>query len=205
MFARHNVLTDPPFSHIDLISCRNLLIYLDPFLQQRSCACFTTRCAGGVLWLGASETIGGAGDLFEVLDAKHKIYVRKPGRSRLTIGRAGASRKVSVQVSASDHAYEHARSEDLAKEADRLLLARYAPPGVFVNADLEILQFRGDTGPYLTAAPGKASFNLLKMARQGLIVPIRAGIHRAKKAAGLVREEGVRVRSIGGYRKVVSW
>src|SRR6185295_13803204 len=91
---------------------------------------------------------------------------------------------------------------DVQKEADRILLARYVPPGVLVDAGLEILQFRGDTAPYLAPAPGKASLNLLKMAREGLVVALRAAINKARKAGTSVREEGLRVKSNGGTREV---
>lgn len=203
VFAQHNVFSDPPFSRIDLISCRNLLIYLDPVLQHSIMPVFHYALRpGGFLLLGGSETVGAARDLFEVLDAKHKIFARKPGASRAAPGRAGAKRKVMPQIPGTAPVPERVTAEDLTKAADRLLLARYAPPGVFVNADLEIVQFRGDTAAYLTPAPGKASLNLLKMARPGLIVPIRAAVHRATKEAGPVREAGVRVRSIGGTREV---
>jgi two-component system CheB/CheR fusion protein len=91
---------------------------------------------------------------------------------------------------------------DPAKEADRILLNRYSPAGVIVNSDFEVIQFRGDTGKYLSPAPGKASLNLLKMLREGLLVSVRAALHKAKREGGPVREEGLRVRTNGGHRDV---
>jgi len=91
---------------------------------------------------------------------------------------------------------------DVQKEADRILLARYVPPSVLVNADLEILRFRGDTGPYLAPAPGKASLSLLRMARPGLTAALRAAIGKARKEAAPVREEGLQLDSGGGAREV---
>src|SRR4029079_12128387 len=91
---------------------------------------------------------------------------------------------------------------DMHKEAERILLAKYAPAGVLINAEMEILQFRGDTGPYLTPAPGKASLNLLKMAREGLMTALHSAIQKAKKENNSIRAESLRVKSNGGYRDI---
>src|SRR5712692_5632215 len=202
VFARHNVLTEPPFSRIDLISCRNLLIYMEPTLQQRALEVMHYALQPhGVLWLGNSEAIGSQRDLFEVEDVKHKIYVKKAGASRLTHAfppgrreerRPGDQRALEVSVPGSS----------VHREADRVLLTKYAPASVLVNADMEVLQFRGETGPYLAPAPGKASLGLLKMLREGLLVGVRGAIHKARREDAPVREEGLRVKSMGGYRDV---
>ncbi len=200
IFSRHNVLADPPFSRIDLISCRNLLIYLEPMLQQKIVPLLHYALKpAGCLWLGGSETIGGYGNLFETEDAKHKIYTRKPAssadRGHFALQHTGAPRAPFVPFSS--------RTVDatgeLHKEADRILLTKFAPPGVVVTADLEILQYRGDTGPFLAPAPGKASFSLLKMLREGLLVGVRAAILRAGKEESPVRDEGLRVKTADGY------
>lgn len=202
VFARHNVLTDPPFSQMDLISCRNMLIYLEPALQKKVVPLlhYALKPAGFLL-LGSSETIGSYRDLFDVADAKHKCYAKRPSSRRLDFGPAanfpwgrGEPGKAPIRSQQS--------GTDVQQEADRILLARYVPPGVLVNADLEILQFRGDTGAYLAPAPGKASLNVLKMAREGLAVKLRAATARARKEDAPVREEGLRVQSNGGTRKV---
>src|SRR4029079_17764 len=91
---------------------------------------------------------------------------------------------------------------DMHKEAERILLAKYAPAGVLINAEMEILQFRGDTGPYLTPAPGKASLNLLKMAREGLMTALHSAIQKAKKEKNSTRAESLRVKSNGEYRDI---
>jgi two-component system CheB/CheR fusion protein len=204
VFARHNLLTDPPFSQIDLISCRNLLIYLEPALQQKLVPRlhFALKPAGFLL-LGSSETIGSYRALFEAEDAKHKIYAKKPGTHRVILGQAaGLYQGRSEQDHGPGRWQPAGAGSDVQKEADRILMARYAPPGVLVNADLEILQFRGDTGPYLAPAPGKASLNLLRMTREGLLVTLRAAVNRARKDNVPVREEGVRIKSNGGTREV---
>jgi len=204
VFARHNVLTDPPFSQIDLVTCRNLLIYLEPALQQKVVPLLHYALKpAGCLVLGSSETIGSHRDLFEAADAKHRSYAKKPSTRRAPLrAAADSSRSRGERGHAPVRSQPAGAASDVQKEADRILLARYVPPGAVVNSDLEILQLRGDTGPYLALAPGKASLNLLKMAREGLAVTLRAAILRARKEAGPVREEGLQVRSKGGTREV---
>jgi two-component system CheB/CheR fusion protein len=183
VFARHNVLTDPPFSHLDLVSCRNLLIYLEPVLQQKLVPLLHYALKPrGFLWLGHSETIGSYRNYFEMVDSRHKIYARKPSASRLPPGLPLREQVLDQRGGAqATPRRESNAGPDPHKEADRLLLSTYAPPGVLINADFEVLQFRGDTGLYLTPPPGKASYNLLKMLRPGLLVAVRGAIHRAKR------------------------
>ncbi len=202
VFCRHNVLADPPFSRIDLISCRNLLIYLEPVLQQKLMPSLHYALRpNGRLWLGGSETIGGYRDLFDAEDPQHKIYSKKPGSSRdhrhFPEQHGGTPRAPFVPIAARPN-----EGAELHREADRLLSARFAPPGVLVSSDLDILQYRGDTGLYLAPSPGKASLNLLKMLREGLLVAVRAAVLRAGKEQAPAREEGLRVKSNGGYREV---
>jgi len=202
VFARHNVLTDPPFSQMDLISCRNLLIYLEPALQQKVVPLLHYALKpAGFLVLGSSETIGSYRDLFEVADAKHKSYSKKPSNRRLDLGQP-ARRDRGEPGHGRGRSQQAGTTTDVQKEADRVLLARYVPPGVVVNADLEILQFRGDTEPYLAPAPGKASLNLLRMVREGLAVTLRAAINKARKEKASVREAGLQVKIQGETREV---
>jgi len=202
VFARHNVLTDPPFSQIDLISCRNLLIYLEPALQQKVVPLlhYALKPAGFLL-LGSSETIGSYRDLFEAVDARHKSYAKKPSARRVAFGQSHGVTESRAKPGHGPGRPQPAGS-DVQKEADRILLARYAPPGVLVNADLEILQFRGNTGPYLAPAPGKASLSLLRMARPGLAPALRATINKARKEGAPVREEGLQLNSGDGTREI---
>ncbi len=191
VFARHNVLTDPPFSQMDLISCRNLLIYLEPALQQKVVPLLHYALKpAGFLWLGSSESIGAYHDLFEAVDAKHKIYTKKPATRRVAFGPAAGAPRDRDPAGPGAKRPQPAWA-DVQKEADRILLARYVPPSVLVNADLEILQFRGDTGPYLSPAPGKASLSLLRMVRPALEPGLRGAILRARKANTAVRQEGL--------------
>ena len=202
IFSRHNVLADPPFSRIDLISCRNLLIYLEPVLQHRVMPTLHYALKpAGCLWLGASETIGSHRNLFDAEDAKHKIYAKKPGSS-LGNGHFPLQPGAAPRVPFSPITARSSEAADLHREADRLLSVKFAPPGVLVSAELEILQYRGDTGPYLAPAPGKASLNLLKMLREGLLVGVRAAVLRAGKEEAPVREEGLRVKYSGRLHEV---
>jgi two-component system, chemotaxis family, CheB/CheR fusion protein len=208
VFARHNALSEPPFSRIDLVTCRNLLIYLGTDMQQRVLPILHYALKpGGYLLLGASETIGAYRDLFEIEDAKHKIFRKKPlaarpGVAPLTSGYAlpGALPERTSITTKMPH--EMPITADPYREAERMLLAKYAPPSVLVNGDFDILHFRGDTGPYLSPAPGKASLNLLKMLREGLLVGVRGALYKAKKDEAAVRETGLRVRGEDGYRDV---
>lgn len=206
VFARHNVLTDPPFSRIDLVTCRNLLIYLQPPLQQRALEVFHYALKpGGVLWLGSSETIGAHRDLFDAEDPKLRFYVRRDSGPRLPVVDVTAARTAfdTMPAGRADAPRGPAAANgDLLRETDRLVLGRYAPPGVLVNDQLEIVQFRGDTSAYLAPAQGRASLNLLKMAREGLLVGLRSAIHRARREETQVRQPGLRVRTAAGWRDV---
>ena len=203
IFARHNIAADPPFSRMDLISCRNLLIYLEPALQEDLMPILHYALKpSGVLWLGASETTGPFRELFEAEDAKHRFFLKKPAVLRpvvpLVRPRApGERRPVPEPLPGQGR-----RGDEVQREADRLLLARFTPPAVLVTDQLEILQFRGDTGPYLAPASGRASLSLFKMLREGLLVPARSLMARAKQEGSVVRSDGLRVRSNGGFRLV---
>ncbi len=207
VFSRHNVLADPPFSRIDLISCRNLLIYLEPVLQKKIMPMLHYALKPtGCLWLGGSETIGSYRDLFDAQDAKHKIFIKKPGsgsgQGRFPLQHGGLQNNGAPRSPFLTATARPSDGADLHREADRVLSAKFAPPGVLVSADLEILQYRGETGAYLAPAPGKASLSLLKMLREGLLVAVRAAVLRAGKEQIQVREEGVQVKSNGGYHEV---
>jgi len=193
VFARQDITHEPPFSQLDLISCRNLLIYLSAPVQQRLIPVFHFALKpGGFLVLGTSETIGAAGDLFSLEDRKRKIHARKSTPIRLHIdvtpGRPPGDRAATPLLSS-----EQPWSElDLQREVDRVLLARYAPPAVVVGDALRIVQFRGGTGPYLDPLPGQASLDLLRLARGDLMLDLRTAINAARRDNTTVRKEGIR-------------
>lgn len=215
VFARQNVIADPPFSRMDVISCRNLLIYFDTGLQKKIFPVFHYALKpGGFLFLGASESISGFTDLFEPVDKKHKIYARKAAptpafqlparhdRERPARGSRHEGRPLRMPL-APGGGTDAVRAELSAQhEADRVTVHQFAPPAVLINAELQILQFRGPTGAYLEPPSGKASFDILKMARNGLMLPLRTAINKAKKANKPVRKEHVRVEQDGQTRTV---
>ncbi|MEA2337862.1 MAG: two-component system, chemotaxis family, CheB/CheR fusion protein, partial [Thermoanaerobaculia bacterium] len=200
IFARQNLTKDPPFSKVDLISCRNVLIYLGAVLQRRVMSIFHYALQPeGYLLLGSSETIGNYGDLFTIVDRRNKIYQRKGAIGRLPLDLTRASLPSSSQHHERMRTLddEAATVPNLFREADRVLLSRLSPAGVVIDEHMEILQFRGRTSAYLEPAPGTASFNLLKMAREGLLAELRTAIHAARKKDTSVRSEGITVTDDG--------
>src|SRR5207249_2938702 len=155
-------------------------------------------------FLGASESIGPFTELFEPADRKHKIYFKKPYSTPppgLHFAPSHPATKQAIPAPKPAGAPEGWPAETNAqREADRLTLNRYAPASVLLNAELQVLQFRGETSPYLKPPTGRASFNLLKMTREGLLLPLRAALNKAKKENRAVRRENVRVNQNGQTR-----
>ncbi|MGH7582403.1 MAG: PAS domain-containing protein, partial [Gemmatimonadales bacterium] len=161
---------------------------------------------GGFLFLGSSETIGSQRALFEPVDAQHRIYARQPVEPRvaprLPLGRGTRGTGPGGRPIRQPETGAASAAAALQNETDRILLGRYAPAGVLVNEHLDIVQFRGDTGAWLTPAAGRASFNLLKMLREGLLAPVRSAVTRARKSHEPVRETGLRVGIGDDHRDV---
>ncbi len=215
VFARQNIISDPPFSRMDLICCRNLMIYLQPGLQKRVIPTFHYALnPGGYLFLGVSESLSGFAHLFVPVDKRQKIFAKKAASTstfhlpvRLKEGErvpAGKTARPSAAAAKKPGILAEAIRRELGaeREADRVTVNHFAPPGVLVDADLQIVQFRGSTSSYLEPASGKATFDLLKMAREGLMLPLRAAIHRAQKEHKAVRSENVPVTQDGETRLV---
>jgi len=193
IFAVQDVTKDPPFSRMDLITCRNLLIYLGVPLQKKVLAAFHYALnPDGYLLLGTSETVEAGSQSFRQIDKKQKIYarVRTAARAHLEFDLADL---VGDPVRERRPRLISKPDMDLGKEADQIVLSRFSPPGVLINSSFDILQFRGRTGPFLEQPPGHATLNLLKMAREGLALDLRAAIHQAKKLGAPIRKTGVRV------------
>lgn len=204
VFAKQNITADPPFSKMDLISCRNLLIYLNSKLQQRIIP--TLHYAlnpTGFLLLGASESVGRFEDLFKLVDKKCKIHAKNPEVIRplpyfpaeTRLGPAASEPRASSAVRPPGVA-------DLQREADRIDLNRYAPAGVLVNDELEVIQFRGRTRPYLEPPSGEASYDLLRMARENLFLPLRSAIEEARKQHTTIHKKGVQLRDDNKTRRI---
>ena len=177
IFSQQNILRDAPFSRVDLVSCRNLLIYLNPEAQLRAMRVLHYALKPhGLLLLGASETVGDTPQLFDVVSRKYRIYARRPGQTtgafEPRIGDAGAltDRPAATPPQA---------APNLTALADRAILDVTASPGVVINSELEVLQFRGALGPFLTLAPGDASLNLLRLARAELRAELTLLLDRA--------------------------
>jgi two-component system CheB/CheR fusion protein len=178
VFSRHNVLRDAPFSHLDLVSCRNLLIYLQPNAQKRVLR--TLHYAlnpTGHLLLGTSETVGDAPELFSPVDRKNKIYVKKLVAPQVALD-LGFGAPAPLEPTREPSPTRP--TLNLQGLADRKVLELYGPPGVVVSENFDILQFRGRTGPYLDPAPGAASFNLLKVARFELHIDLKRALQKAR-------------------------
>ncbi|MDQ2100065.1 MAG: CheR family methyltransferase [Tychonema bourrellyi B0820] len=194
IFARQNLGSDPPFSNLDLISCRNVLIYLAEPLQKRVIPIFHYSLnQTGFLLLGTSESIGKFSYLFNSVHTKCKIYARKltennPIFSFTTSSYPVARVDESEQINKNDP-----NTLDLQRYTDELILNRYAPPGVVVNEQMNILQVRGDTNAYLRLTPGIPSLNLMTMAREGLLIELRTAIYQALMQNVIVRKERVTV------------
>src|SRR5207237_5020757 len=202
VFAKHDLLKDPPFSKMDFVSCRNVLIYFGPGLQKRALAVFHYALnPDGFLMLGSAEHIAAFSDLFTVADRKHKLYRKAAVASRLHFGVAGEAADAGAGPEVT-----HRRAEmpalEIQKEADRISLQRFVPAGVVVDETMEIVQFRGQTGSYLEPRSGSASLNLLKMAREGLLLQLRSALQRARKEGVPVRRSGVRMKGAGGITGV---
>ncbi len=199
VFARQNLTKDPPFSNIDLISCRNVMIYLGSMLQRKVMAIFHYALRpDGYLLLGSSETIGNFSELFSAADRKHKIYQKRAGSARVSVDfDLGTARERSEGREPPPREEELGSGRNLFREADRVILARFSPPGVLINEQMDILQFRGRTGTFLEPAPGAATLNVLKMAREGLLAELRAAILSARKSDAPVRRENIRVHADG--------
>ena len=200
VFATHNFLKDPPFARVSLISCRNVLIYMEPFLQKKAFTTFHYALNDkGYLLLGKSETTGSSSELFTQADKKEKLYIRKSVSGKF-MNVTSADREESMKDKDYGLRSYERRKDDYQKNADEILLSRYTPAGVVVNEQFDIVQFRGSTGAYLEPSPGKASLNVLKMARPGLSFELRNALHRAKAKKETFTKEGIMAN--GGGRLV---
>ncbi|HKV98771.1 MAG TPA: chemotaxis protein CheB [Vicinamibacterales bacterium] len=204
VFAPQNITSDPPFSQLDLISCRNVLIYLQPNLHERIFALFHYALKpGGILVLGNSESVGVASAMFAPLDKHLRVYARQKTPGRPHYLNFPASRKPNAQTVLS---VKEARRTQSATEpqraADQIVLGTYAPAGVVVDDQLQVVQFRGRTGAYLEPAAGTASYDLLGMVRHDLRAELRAAINTARRDADVVRAESIPVHDDAGPRYV---
>jgi two-component system CheB/CheR fusion protein len=201
-FAPQNAIMDPPFMKLDLVSCRNLLIYLTPDLQKKLLPLFHYSLnPGGFLFLGSAETIGGFGDLFAPMDGKTRLYRRLDSELRAE----------QVEFPSS---FVHARpgalpapkalkpATNLQSLADHLLLQTYSPAAVLVNKQGDILYISGRTGKYLEPTAGKANWNIFAMAREGLSFELTGAFRKALRQKDAVTLKNMKVTTNGGAQAV---
>lgn len=198
VFAHHNILNDPPFSRMDFISCRNMLIYLDISAQNKAIATFHYALNdGGYLMLGKSETIGTSAQLFSTIDKKFKFYSRKKNSTVRSIPNLSSRNTLITMPDKNSNPNISLKkttlstSINLSQAFDEVLLENHVPASVIINYDLEILQFRGSTALYLRHLPGKASFNILKMVPIEITFELRNAIHHAIKTKQVVQKIGI--------------
>jgi two-component system CheB/CheR fusion protein len=207
VFAPHNLLADPPFTQLDLICCRNVLIYLEATSQHRLARLFHYGLrATGYLVLGPSEDIGSFSDLFAALDKKQRVYAKKPGSRQPLTGllpwRPPEHRTEGAPPPAAGPTAEPLEAQVIWTAGDRIALTHYAPPSVIVDGVLNVVQFRGRLGAYLEPAPGAPSRNLLKMAPEGLQLALTGLLRKAQTSTKPVRQEGVKLEADGQVRRV---
>ena len=202
IFARQDLISDPPFSNIDLVSCRNVLIYFTRPLQKRVLSIFHYSLSPGkFLILGSAESVGDASNLFTVVNKEYRFHQRKFCPPNLSLELADDDFRFSTLNAAPTQPVEERQERvSVQSQADQIILNRYAPAGVVVSKALDILQFRGDTSPYLRPAAGTPSFNLLKMLRPSLLQETRQAIAQAQEQTVAVKRTGLQVEQDSSQR-----
>lgn len=189
IFAYHDFLKDPPFGQMDFISCRNVLIYMQPHLQKKALTTFHYALKRkGYLLLGRSETVSSVSDLFSPIEKKDKLFSRRDKTGKFM--QVETQRREENFRTRSVAKNENIRT-DFQKTADDVILNKYTPAGVVIDEAMEIVHFRGRTGQFLEPQAGKPSLNLLKMAKPGLAFELRNIIHHAKKEGKAVVKESI--------------
>ena len=204
VFAIQNVIKDPPFTKLDLLSCRNLMIYLEPELQNRLIPAFHYALKpGGVLFLSPSESIGSHPELFSALSRKWKFYraVHSAASTRAVMA-GGLSWAAETSNKVPEEVLKKARETNFADVTRRALLQSYAPASVVVDAKGNVLYVHGETGKYLRPAPGQASLSLVDMAREGLQLELRTALQAAANPDKPFVEREVAVAGEDGVRTV---
>jgi two-component system CheB/CheR fusion protein len=192
VFARHNLIKDPPFSRLDLISCRNVLIYMDGEAQKKVVRLFHYALnPGGYLFLGNSETIGSTMDLWADVDKKWRIFRRRDFGAAAAMAPAWGPPTSALSPGGARQAADSSPNVSVRDLAERVLLESITPPSVLINADCEVLYVHGHTGRYLEPASGEVSVDLLRMAREGLRPALTLSVRQAITDQALVRYDGV--------------
>ena len=203
IFAAHNLINDPPYSQMDLISCRNLLIYLEPVLQKKVISLFHYALRPtGFLVLGTSEGVGLSANLFATEDRANRIFFKRAAAVRpavtFSLDHSEAFTHHAAHRNPKERHDPNWNYAEAQKEFERRLLSQYAPAAVFVNADLEVIHSRGNVDRYLKLPPGRATLSVLKMVREGLLFELRNALNRAKNDGVTVRKRGLQLEKPNG-------
>ncbi len=203
VFAPQNLIMDPPFTRLDLILCRNLLIYMSSELQQRIIPMFHYALrSGGFLFLGSSETVGTFGELFEPVDPKTKLFRRRDAAGAPSLADMPSS--LVAEAAAREHrsvpgvAVRHSLTES----AQRVLLEGFTPSAAFINEKGDILYINGRTGKYLEPPAGKANLNIFAMAREGLRYELNAAVRKAVTERTEVVAKSIKVKTNGDFQPI---
>jgi len=201
VFTPHNFLKDPPFAKIDLITCRNVLIYMDNFLQKKVFTTFHYALKeNGFLLLGKSETTGASSDLFTQVSKSDKIYSRTalPGRFMHVLKEGEEETSTKKNLYASQTGKPFAKNEtvhaDFRRSAEEIMILK-SPASVVVNEQMDIVHIHGDITPFLQVPQGKPTHNLIKMAREGLAFELRNVVHKAMKEKSTITKENIPVKA----------
>ena len=194
LFAQHDLIMDPPFTRLDLLSCRNLLIYFNATLQKRLLPLFHySLLPGGVLMLGGSETVGSAQNLFPPLSSKTRLYRRGLAAAEFGALDFPVYRRLSAPSQELPMSQQTPPTANLQALADQLLLQKFSPAAVLVNELGDILYISGHTGQYLEPAAGKANWNIHVMARPGIRAQLAVALRRAVKERTTISVHGLRL------------
>jgi two-component system CheB/CheR fusion protein len=204
VFAAQDLSRDPPFSRLDLVCCRNVLIYMQPPLQKKVLRIFHYALnPEGFLVLGNSESVGEVSDLFSIVDRRLKVFVKKNSPASAVFDFAFQGGAQSPARAERSGAQEPRPMLSLQQIADRKVMERFAPPGVVISEALDVLQFRGRTGAYLEPAPGAATLNILKLARPELLIELRTTIHKALSEGYGATSPPIHFKTEQGLRQLV--
>ncbi len=194
LFAQHDVILDPPFSRLDILSCRNLMIYFNAALQQRLLPLFHyVLRPGGVLMLGESETVGRSLSLFTPLDSKHRIYLRSAaaaGNVDFPVNRSSSPHTTAQEPNVSHPLNRLANLQSL---ADQVLLQEFSPPAVLVNDQGDVVYVNGRTGKYLEPAAGRANWNIHVMAHPAMRAQLASAMRQAAQEKKTFELHGLRL------------
>jgi len=204
VFSVQNVIKDPPFSRLNLMCCRNLLIYLNTDAQKKLLPLFHyTLTPGGILMLGSSETIGGATELFQTINKKWRIFRRQevPKAIRQIVNFPTGPLAIENPQD-SFAANSQNKPFDISSLTQKVVLEQFAPTAVLTNSDGDIINIQGRTGKYLETPSGPLTNNILDMAREGLRIELSAALRAARSSAAKVTKKRLSVKTNGDYQLI---